>query len=159
VKVTLIVQGKPDMQIVSTCARLLYPYLLSGGVAIHEYCRRPLHGKVALVDEEWATVGSSNLDPLSLSLNLEANVIVRHRGFNAELRENLQRLMRDHCTQVDASSDGAAAHSGWRVLIGTVVFHFLRRFPLWAQRLPPHRPRVESVVLDGGVLEAREERR
>ncbi|HEV7915092.1 MAG TPA: cardiolipin synthase ClsB, partial [Albitalea sp.] len=59
VQVTLVVQGKPDMQIVSIAARLLYPDLLADGVAIHEYCRKPLHGKVALVDDEWATIGSS----------------------------------------------------------------------------------------------------
>lgn len=148
VQVTLIVQGKPDMPIVGIGARLLYPYLLSGGVRIYEYCRRPLHGKVALVDDEWATVGSSNLDPLSLSLNLEANVIVRHRGFNDELRQNLQALMRQHCTRVEADHLGPAVRSSWRVLVSTVVFHFLRRFPRWAQRLPAHRPRVESIVRD-----------
>jgi cardiolipin synthase len=54
-------------------------------VRIYEYCERPLHGKVAVMDDEWATVGSSNLDPLSLSLNLEANVIIRDRAFNARM--------------------------------------------------------------------------
>ena len=42
------------------------------------------------MDDEWATVGSSNLDPLSLSLNLEANVIIRDRGFNQHLHERLE---------------------------------------------------------------------
>jgi cardiolipin synthase len=55
---------------------------------------RTFHGKVALVDEDWATIGSSNLDPLGLSLNLEANVVLRDRAFSAQLRERLQRLMR-----------------------------------------------------------------
>lgn len=49
---------------------------------MYEYRRRPLHGKVALMDDHWATVGSSNLDPLSLSLNLEANIIIHDRAFN-----------------------------------------------------------------------------
>jgi cardiolipin synthase len=62
-------------------------------VRIYEYCDRPLHGKVALVDEEWSTVGSSNLDPLSLSLNLEANVIIQDRAFNAHLHRRLTHLM------------------------------------------------------------------
>ncbi|WP_280150341.1 cardiolipin synthase ClsB [Piscinibacter sp. XHJ-5] len=153
VDVTLIVQGKPDMQIVSFGARLLYPDLLAAGVSIHEYCRRPLHGKVALVDDEWSTIGSSNLDPLSLALNLEANVIIRHRGFNAELREHMQRLIDEHCTRVETHS--RPPHTGWRVLVSTVVFHFLRRFPSWAQLLPPHRPRVESVAAHSGALDAR----
>ena len=46
----------------------------------------------AYVDEEWSTIGSSNLDPLSLSLNLEANVIVRDRGFTIEAGELTPKL-------------------------------------------------------------------
>ena len=144
VEVTLIVQGKPDMQIVSIGARLLYPDLLADGVKIYEYCRRPLHGKVALVDDEWSTVGSSNLDPLSLSLNLEANVIVRHRGFNTELRSRLLRLIGQHCTRVEPRQ--AAPRTPWRMIVSAFVFHFLRHFPRWAGYLPAHRPRVESVT-------------
>lgn len=70
VEVTLILQGHPDMPWVTAATRSLYHYLLPAGVRIVEYCRRPFHGKVAVVDDEWATVGSSNLDPLSLWLNL-----------------------------------------------------------------------------------------
>src|SRR5690606_37234668 len=87
VRVGLVLQGEPDMPMVRAASKLLYDYLLSAGVEIHEYCQRPLHGKVAIVDEDWSTVGSSNLDPLSLSLNLEANVVIRDRAFNACLGE------------------------------------------------------------------------
>jgi cardiolipin synthase len=89
VDVRLILQGEPDMAIVKTAASMLYHHLLDAGVRIYEYCERPLHGKVAVIDDEWATVGSSNLDPLSLSLNLEANVVIRDRVFNQELGAGL----------------------------------------------------------------------
>src|SRR6185369_1035273 len=104
VDVRLILQGAPDMPIVKTAATLLYHHLLGAGVRIYEYCERPLHGKVALVDDDWATVGSSNLDPLSLALNLEANVIIRDRAFNAELRERMQRLMQEDCQRVEPAA-------------------------------------------------------
>lgn len=103
VRVKLIVQGEPDMPIVKVGARLLYNYLVKGGVQIYEYRRRPLHGKVALMDDHWATVGSSNLDPLSLSLNLEANLIIHDRQFNQTLRDNLQALIVNDCVRVDES--------------------------------------------------------
>jgi cardiolipin synthase len=144
VRVHLIVQGKPDMKIVPIAARLLYPDLLADGVQIYEYCRRPLHGKVAVVDDDWSTVGSSNLDPLSLSLNLEANVIIRHRAFADELRARLQRLMREHCQPVEPAAH--PVHSPWRIFVGTLAYHFMRRFPGWAALLPAHRPRIESVT-------------
>src|SRR5690606_37372919 len=101
VRVRLILQGQPDMPIAKFGARMLYNYLMNAGVEIHEYCKRPLHGKVALADYEWSTVGSSNLDPLSLSLNLEANLIIRDHGFNRKLHENLDRLLREEDRKSD----------------------------------------------------------
>ncbi|SQB20852.1 cardiolipin synthase 2 [Citrobacter koseri] len=53
VRVKLVIQGEPDMPIVKVGARLLYNYLVKGGVHVYEYRRRPLHGKVALMDDHW----------------------------------------------------------------------------------------------------------
>ncbi len=148
VQVTLILQGEPDMPIVKTAASLLYDHLLRAGVHIYEYCERPLHGKVALVDREWSTVGSSNLDPLSLSLNLEANVVIRDASFNAQLYERLARLMRDSSTQVMPRPQGA--FEGLRLLRGYLVFHLMRWFPAWARWLPRHQPAISLVRPDAG---------
>jgi cardiolipin synthase A/B len=138
VQVHLILQGQPDMPIVKIVARMLYDHLLRAGVRIHEYCDRPLHGKVAVADDEWATVGSSNLDPLSLALNLEANVIIRDRGFNATLRERLHALMDNSCKEVDPHQ--AKARHWWQLAASYLAFHVLRRFPAWAGWLPAHEP-------------------
>lgn len=140
VDVRLILQGRPDMPIVKTAASMLYEHLLHAGVRIFEYCDRPLHGKVALVDDEWSTVGSSNLDPLSLALNLEANVIIRDRAFNAHLHDRLSDLMRNSCHSVEVP-----AKSRWarlRLLRSYVVFHLMRWFPTWAGWLPRHEPNI-----------------
>jgi cardiolipin synthase A/B len=143
VRVNLILQGEPDMPIVTFGSRLLYDHLLRAGVRIFEYCERPLHGKVAAVDELWSTVGSSNLDPLSLSLNLEANVVIRDADFNASLRERLAVLMETSCTEIHA--DPSRPRAFGQVLLGFFVFHFLRRFPQWASSLPRHRPTLASM--------------
>jgi cardiolipin synthase len=152
VKVRLVLQGEPDMPIVKIAARLLYDYLVGGGVEIHEYCERPLHGKVALVDDLWSTVGSSNLDPLSLSLNLEANVIVRDAAFNQVLRERLMHLIEHHCSRIGPET--VPARTAWRATVGAVVFHFLRHFPRWVSWLPAHVPRLASVPLSAARREA-----
>ena len=141
VEVRLILQGEPDMPIVKTAASLLYEHLLRDGVHIHEYCKRPLHGKVALVDNEWATVGSSNLDPLSLALNLEANVVLRDRAFVQDLAGNLQRLIEQECREIAPSAP--AGWGWWLRLRSMLVFHVLRRFPAWAASLPRHAPTLE----------------
>ncbi|CAN5384547.1 cardiolipin synthase ClsB [soil metagenome] len=143
VKVRLILQGEPDMPIVKLAAGLLYGYLVRAGVKIYEYCERPLHGKVALADDQWATVGSSNLDPLSLSLNLEANLFVRDSSFNNYLRERLEHLIENHCKLITA--EAVPARTPWRLAVGFVVFHFLRRFPSWSGWLPAHVPKLTSL--------------
>lgn len=143
VTVKLIVQGEPDMPIVKVGARLLYNYLVKGGVQIYEYRRRPLHGKVALMDDHWATVGSSNLDPLSLSLNLEANLIIHDREFNQTLRDNLQKIIEQDCKQVDESM--APKRTWWNLGKSVVVFHFLRHFPALVGWLPAHTPKLAEV--------------
>ena len=109
---------------------------------VYEYRDRPLHGKVALVDEEWATVGSSNLDPLSLSLNLEANVMILDRDFNRVLGENLQKLMQSSCKKIEAGD--LKESKTWQQVRGFFLFHILRRFPAWAGWLPAHSPRLST---------------
>lgn len=145
VRVRLLLQGEPDVLVARLAASMLYDYLIDAGVEIYEYCKRPLHGKVACVDGDWATVGSSNLDPLSLALNLEANVMARDRGLNAELRRSLERLIEQDCRQIEMSVGSRRRLR--RLWIGVVVFHFLRRFPAWAGSLPAHKPRLQSLPL------------
>ena len=102
VDVRLILQGMPDMPIVKFAASMLYHHLVVAGVRIYEYCERPLHGKVALTDEHWSTVGSSNLGPLGLALNHEANVMIRDGRFNGQLHEHLGQLGAKHGRLIDA---------------------------------------------------------
>ncbi|MBN2976601.1 cardiolipin synthase B [Pseudomonas fluorescens] len=141
VNVQLIMQGQPDVLLAKLAARMLYDYLLKDGVVIHEYCQRPLHGKVALVDDDWATVGSSNLDPLSLALNLEANVLIRDRDFNQCLYERLQALAKNHCQTMPENRKPRLWL--WRLTVGFLVFHVMRHFPALTSRLPAHKPRLK----------------
>ncbi|WP_368643228.1 cardiolipin synthase ClsB [Castellaniella ginsengisoli] len=144
VRVRLILQGQPDMRIARWAARLLYQYLSDAGVGIYEYCKRPLHGKVACADEAWSTVGSSNLDPFSLALNLEANVFVQDAAFTAALREALEDLLAQDCRPATIVR---RKHGGLRRLwTAVVVFHVLRRFPAWSGSLPAHKPQLHSAA-------------
>ena len=143
VDVRLILQGEPDMPIVKTAASMLYHHLIHAGVKIYEYVERPLHGKVAVMDDRWATVGSSNLDPLSLSLNLEANVIIRDKAFNHVLAERLNDLMRTSCKQVEVKD--LTDWSGWRLVRSFFIFHLLRWYPSWVGWLPRHVPQLKPL--------------
>lgn len=151
VEISLILQGKPDMRIVKIAATMLYAHLLRAKVRIYEYCARPLHAKVAIVDDEWATVGSSNLDPISLSLNLEANVVIRDPDFNRQLAQSLERLMQHSCREIALHE---IRHSGiWPQLRSAVVFHFLRHFPSWIDWFPSHNPTLKPVLPSSSLPE------
>ena len=93
-RVRLLLQGKIDYRFAALAAQVQYDELRRHGIQIYEYTPAFLHAKVALVDGEWATVGSSNIDPLSLLLNLEANVIVQRRRLHARA---VAALRRRHC--------------------------------------------------------------
>ena len=141
VDVRLILQGTPDMPIAKVAATLLYEHLQRDGVRIYEYLARPLHCKLAVVDDDWSTVGSSNLDPLSLALNLEANVVLRSAAFAAQMSSTLERLMTTQSAEVAVKP--GRGWGLWQQARSLVVFHFLRNFALWASWLPRHAPRLK----------------
>lgn len=93
VQVRLLLQGKADYRFAALAAQVLYDEMLRNGVRVFEYMPAFLHAKVALVDDDWATVGSSNIDPLSLLLNLEANLIVRDAAFTDQLARQLEAAL------------------------------------------------------------------
>ena len=86
VKVTVLLQGRYEYFMQYHAARPVFDALLAEGVEIHAYAKSFLHAKVAVIDGHWATVGSSNLDPLSLLLAREANVVIEGAAFANELR-------------------------------------------------------------------------
>jgi cardiolipin synthase len=101
VRVVLLLQGKVEYLLLHYATRALYGALLEAGVEIHEYHKSFLHAKVAVIDGEWATVGSSNLDPFSFLLAKEANVVVRDQGFASELRASLEQAMDDGARKLE----------------------------------------------------------
>jgi len=148
VKVRLILQGRPDMPIVRWLARALDDELLRAGARIYEYRERPLHAKVAVIDDSWSTVGSSNLDPLSLFLNLESNLVIRDAEFAATLRGNLEGLIETKCQELTLQK--ARLPPMLRRLISILAYHLLRRLPSLAGGVPVGSSRP-VVVTDQGL--------
>lgn len=104
VRVQLILQGRYEYFLQYHAARAVYAELLAGGVQIWEYHAGFLHAKVAVVDGAWSTVGSSNLDPLSLLLAREANVVVEDVRFAQVLRSRLLASVDGRMRTVDPGS-------------------------------------------------------
>jgi cardiolipin synthase len=90
-----LVIGVGEFRLQDMVAHSFYPKLLAAGVKIYEYHKTQLHAKVAVVDDDWATVGSSNCDGLSLFVNQEANLVVQDPVFAGIVRRHVERGMLD----------------------------------------------------------------
>ena len=111
VRVVLLLQGRVEYRVQHYATHALYDQLLATGVEIYEYQPSYLHAKVAVVDGQWATVGSSNIDPFSLLLAREANLVVQDAGFAGELRASLLAAIADDAIRV---GDGYGVRRSWR---------------------------------------------
>jgi len=124
VRVMLLLQGKIEYRVQHYATHALYDQLLTGGIEIYEYQPSYLHAKVAVVDGQWATVGSSNIDPFSLMLALEANLAVQDAGFAGELRASLLAAMANDAVRI---GDGYGMSRSWQDrLVARVSYGIVR---------------------------------
>jgi cardiolipin synthase len=137
VRVVLLLQARVEYRLMHHASRTLYRRLLAAGIEIHEYRRSFMHAKVAVIDGHWATVGSSNIDPLSLLLAREANVVVEDAAFATTLRASLAQGMSAGATRVEADRlrrGPVARLAGWvsygivRLLLGWAGYGGRRDF-------------------------------
>lgn len=128
VRVQLLLQGRYEYFMQYHAARSVYLDLLQAGVEVHEYNTSFLHAKVAVVDGRWSTVGSSNLDPLSLLLAREANVVIEDEAFTAHLRQRLQRAIAGHGRAVRLED---YSRSPWRERMMNKLAYALMRLALF----------------------------
>ena len=104
VRVRLLLHGRYEYFMQYYATRPVYGALLAAGVEIYEYSAGFLHAKVAVIDGQWATVGSSNLDPLSLLLAREANVVVDDAAFAQVLHARLEDAVLHGSVQIDPAA-------------------------------------------------------
>ena len=128
VTVQLLLQGRYEYFLQYHAARPVYGALLAAGIEIYEYAPSYLHAKVAVIDGVWATVGSSNLDPLSLLLAREANVVVQDTAFATSLRDRLSYAMHHDSKRVLHSE---LASRPWAQRIRDRIAFAFMRTSLW----------------------------
>lgn len=89
VDVRVVLPRNNDMPILDRTARGFYPELVQANVKVFEYQGPMAHQKVAIADDSWATVGSSNLDPRSLRFNDELNLVVLDKKFVKSIEQKM----------------------------------------------------------------------
>lgn len=123
VDVQVIVAGTTDVPAVRFASRAMYDAFLHAGVRIFEWKGRVLHAKTATIDGAWSTVGSSNLDTLSLRVNLEANVVIEDPGFAAAMERMFEEDLA-HCEEV--TLEKWHARPLWERVVGGIALLFRR---------------------------------
>jgi len=131
VRVRLLLQGRSDHVLLHHATLSLYDRMLSAGIRVFEYQPAELHAKVAVIDDDWATVGSSNIDPFSLLLSREANVVVRDGAFAGELRGSLEAAIVSSMREIRVEDQ---RRSGWLARLVNAAAYSVVRFLIGVTR-------------------------
>lgn len=124
VNVELLLQGRIEYPLQHYATQALYEDLLQAGIKIYEYNRSYLHAKVAVIDQYWAIVGSSNIDPFSLLLAREANVFIADPQFASKLRTSLRTAISQESTLI--TSTDKKIFSRWNYAVNWLCFYIVR---------------------------------
>lgn len=120
VDVKILLPGYSDSSLAGYASRSYYTRFLQAGIQLYERRGGMLHAKTAVIDNVWATVGSTNLDPQSLLKNDEANAVILGRDF-ADLMEamfavDLKEADQIHLEQWKKRSHGSHLKEWWSSL-------------------------------------------
>ena len=100
VTVSVIAAGSSDVMLAKHAERWLYDWLLRNGVKLYEYQKNVLHGKLAVCDDKWMTIGSYNINDISAYASVELNLDVYHAGFAKEVRQKLEQIINTECIPI-----------------------------------------------------------
>lgn len=123
VKVKLLLQGRMEY-VFLFATQSFYDALMRCGIEIYEYQKSYMHSKVAVIDKQWCTVGSSNLDPFSLLLAREANVIVQDKQFAEELCADIHRTIEEGAQRIQPET--WRLQSGYKRFISWIMYGLIR---------------------------------
>jgi cardiolipin synthase A/B len=124
VQVRLLVQGRYDNFMQFHASRPVMAALSAKGIEVYEYVPSLLHAKVSVIDGRWATVGSSNLDPLSLLLAREANIMVQSESLSSALQAKIEAAIDKAAIPLDR--DRLAQRSLWHRILDRLAFAVMR---------------------------------
>ncbi|HMO61447.1 MAG TPA: phospholipase D-like domain-containing protein [Ferruginibacter sp.] len=102
VKIRIIAAGQSDVMLAKHAERWLYDWLLRNGIELYEYQKNILHGKLAVCDDKWMTLGSYNINNISAYASVELNLDVHKPEFVQMVRQGLEKIIEEDCVQITA---------------------------------------------------------
>ncbi|WP_051364236.1 phospholipase D-like domain-containing protein [Flavobacterium limnosediminis] len=103
VRILLILSGISDVPLVKSAISFYYAFLLRNNIELYEWNQSILHGKSAVVDRKWTTIGSFNLNHLSSHASIETNVGIHSVPFAEMYQKHLEDII-SQCNQITSES-------------------------------------------------------
>jgi cardiolipin synthase A/B len=125
VKVKLILAGISDVRVAKNAERYMYSWILKNQIELYEYKPCVLHGKVAVYDNQWATIGSYNLNIISAYASVELNIDVNDISFATMLNNTLEKIIEKDCVQITHENFEGHNHIFNRIAEG-ISYWFVR---------------------------------
>jgi cardiolipin synthase len=125
VKIKLILAGISDVKVAKNAERFMYNWLFENQIELYEYKPCVLHGKVAVYDNEWATIGSYNLNIISAYASVELNIDVNDAAFARMLTDTMEKIIENDCVQITKENFGRHTNFLNRIAEG-VSYWFVR---------------------------------
>jgi cardiolipin synthase len=100
VRVRVVLTQVSDVALAKSAERYLYHWLFKNKIEIYEYKKTVLHGKIAVCDQRWVSVGSYNLNELSAKASVEMNLEVDNEKFGSQVYATLNEIIQSDCVRV-----------------------------------------------------------
>ncbi len=100
VNIKVITAGISDVRMAKYAERHMYDWLLKNNIELYEYQPGILHGKIAVCDSQWLTIGSYNINNISAYASIELNMNVYNPAFSKGVEKTLQQIIDTDCIRI-----------------------------------------------------------
>jgi cardiolipin synthase len=125
VEIKVILAGKSDLPVLLYAEKYLYSFFVKNGIEIYEWPNSVMHGKAIIVDDEWVTIGSYNLNYLSHYRSIELNVEVKDVDFANSFLDHIEEITTRDCVKIDPN-DVLYSLNIFSKTINAVSYYFYR---------------------------------
>lgn len=138
IKIRLVMTGMSDVVIAKYSERYMYRWLLRNGIEIYEYEKNILHGKMAVCDGQWLTLGSYNVNNISAYASIELNLDVHNPSFARHVEQHVEAIIQNDCKRITVEEHRSretllnqflerSAYDIFRLLLFLFTFYFKQR--------------------------------
>jgi cardiolipin synthase len=125
VKIKIVTAGISDVMLSKYAERFLYTWLLKHNIELYEYQPNILHGKIAVCDSQWMTIGSYNINNISTYASIELNINIRDPDIASETEKILQTIIDKDCIRISPEYFGKTRNI-FRQFIRWFSYQFIR---------------------------------